>query len=269
MSFMGAFGANMLNVLGENSSNLWGTGAKLKERERKDALWDYQQQERLGIQARVEGAKAAGLHPLAALGYQAGPGASIPVGGSNVKPIQPSHEPVVDEEMRQANLRLLDAQAAEANARAASSLKALATQPGNAPATSAVGSTLPTERENRGPGGKTLAGIKVVPNEIQASRDGKTIGVHPGQTDIKDPMLGTVTGMSDAMLKQTEDMETARSIYFIMANKDRLLNWLYGKTGLDDASFKAALSRQKQAEKREVDRETIRLMNRDRARRGR
>lgn len=223
-----AFGANALGTLVENLSNRYGTGDSVKEHQRKDAMHDYAEMERIGIQNRVAGAMAAGLHPLAALGFQAGPSPSIPV-GSQVHPVQMDFSQKNDpnDAFRNAQIRLMHAQADEAESRARASAQAVATQPGMAP----VPRGLPTEAENTVPGQRhtTLPGLKVVPNEIQASANGKTIGVHPGQTDINDPMLGRVTGMSEQMLKQTEDMELLRTAYFVMANKDRLAEFIVNK----------------------------------------
>lgn len=77
-----ALGAGMLNQLFMNTSNRIGTGASL----RRQQLREQERQTRLeaaaGIVGRVEGAKAAGIHPLAALGSNVG-GASIPSIGSS------------------------------------------------------------------------------------------------------------------------------------------------------------------------------------------
>lgn len=228
--FGAAVGGSALNLLIGNLSADHGTTDMKNEHQRKDALHDYQEMEQKGIISRVAGAKAAGLHPLAALGFQAGPSPTMSVGGGDMPPIQTNfgkdpNDP--NDAFRNAQIRLMHAQADEAESRARASYTALATQPGNAPPTA----SLPTEDANlRANGqGQVLNGIKVVPNEIQASANGKTIGVHPGQTDINDPMLGRVTGMSEQMLKQTEDMELLRTAYFIAANKDRLIQFVVDK----------------------------------------
>lgn len=76
-----ALGAGMLNQLFMNTSNRIGTGASL----RRQILREQERQTRLeaaaGIIGRVEGAKAAGIHPLVAMGSNVG-GASVPVGSS-------------------------------------------------------------------------------------------------------------------------------------------------------------------------------------------
>lgn len=76
-----AIGAGMLNQLFMNTSNRIGTGASL----RRQQLREQERQTRLeaaaGIVGRVEGAKAAGIHPLVAMGSNVG-SASVPVGNS-------------------------------------------------------------------------------------------------------------------------------------------------------------------------------------------
>lgn len=225
--FGAAVGGSALNLLIGNLSADHGTTDMKNEHQRKDALHDYQEMEQKGIMSRVAGAKAAGLHPLAALGFQAGASPTMSVGGGDMPPIQTNfgkdpNDP--NDAFRNAQIRLMHAQADEAESRARGANYAIANQPGNAPPTA----SLPTEDANlRSNGqGQVLKGIKVVPNEIQASANGKTIGVHPGQTDINDPLLGRVTGMSEQMLKQTEDMELLRTAYFIAANKDRLVKFV-------------------------------------------
>lgn len=77
----GALGAGMLNQLFMNTSNRIGTGASL----RRQMLREQERQTRLeaaaGIVGRVEGAKAAGIHPLVAMGSNVG-GATLPIGNS-------------------------------------------------------------------------------------------------------------------------------------------------------------------------------------------
>lgn len=220
----------------ENASNLFGMGNKLKDREREENLESYKQQEFHGIQSRVEGAKAAGLHPLAALGYQSGPGPTSVIGGTNVDAgafdaafAPKARQPVVDQEMRDAELRLRNAQASKLEADVFDmqygSNRALATQPGNAPG-------LPTDPDNVVPGttNNLIRGVKVVPNEIKSSIDGREVGVHPSVNTIRLPGgMGKMTGLSSEVLKQTEDMELARTVALILANKDRI-----GKFVTDD-----------------------------------
>lgn len=222
------FGLDLLMPLIENSSNTWGTGEKAQEQARRDARYDYLQNEQYGIQARVEGAKAAGLHPLAALGFQAGAPSQVVGGeGTNTSGLSFGQtarpEKATDQEMRDAQLRLLNAQAAnnEAEAQFHLSQRARATQPGNPPA-------YPTDPDNLPPGqGLSSQGIKVVPNEIKASVDGIQTGTHPWGSTIRGPDGHRYRGLSEEVLKNTEDMEFLRTVLFAGANKDRLMEILH------------------------------------------
>lgn len=80
MSF-GAVGFGMLNQLFMNTSNRIGTGASLRRQQLREQARQTRIEAREGIVGRVEGAKAAGIHPLVALGSNVG-GASLPVGSS-------------------------------------------------------------------------------------------------------------------------------------------------------------------------------------------
>ena len=77
-----ALGAGMLNQLFMNTSNRIGTGASL----RRQMLREQERQTRLeaaaGIIGRVEGAKAAGIHPLVAMGSNVG-SATLPAVGNS------------------------------------------------------------------------------------------------------------------------------------------------------------------------------------------
>lgn len=224
------FGIDLLQPLIQNSSNVWGTGEHAQEQARKDARYDYAENERYGIQARVEGAKAAGLHPLAALGFQAGAPSQI-VGGEGTNTSGLSFgttarpEKAVDEEMRQAQLELLRAQARnqDSEAMAHNSTRAVALQPGNPP-------VYPTDPDNLVAGqGSSIKGVKVVPNEIVSSVNGREVGTQPTiATGRLPPQLGggRVTGLSDWALKQTEDMEVVRSLMLLLANKDRMIDFV-------------------------------------------
>lgn len=222
------FGLDLLMPLIENSSNTWGTGEKAQEQARKDARYDYQENEKYGIMSRVEGAKAAGLHPLAALGFQAGAPSQVVGGeGTNTSGLsfgqraKPAAEP--DAEMRAAQLRLMNAQAADYETQAAQrSTITLGQQPGNPP-------VYPTDPDNLIPGqGSNAMGIRVVPNDVRASIAGKETGTHPTTRDFRLPPSlggGKMTGLGEEFLKQTEDMELARSVALILANKERLGNF--------------------------------------------
>lgn len=77
-----ALGAGMLNQLFMNTSNRIGTGASL----RRQQLREQERQTRLeaaaGIVGRVEGAKAAGIHPLVAMGSNVGSATMPSIGTS-------------------------------------------------------------------------------------------------------------------------------------------------------------------------------------------
>lgn len=60
----GAFGMGMLGQLAGNMSNIYGTGAHLRRVRSREQL----EQERLSFLGRVDAARAAGLHPLLAMG---------------------------------------------------------------------------------------------------------------------------------------------------------------------------------------------------------
>lgn len=222
------FGLDLLMPLIENSSNTWGTGEQAQQQARDDARDDYLKNEREGIQARTEGAKAAGLHPLAALGFQASAPVQIVGGeGTNTSGLSfgqvSKPDKATDEEMRQAQLRLLNAQASnnEAEAMYHNSQRARATQPGQPPA-------YPTDPDNMPAGqGSRTNGIKVVPNEIKASVDGVETGTHPWGSTIRGPDGHRWRGLSEQVLKNTEDMEFARTVLFGLANKDRLVEILH------------------------------------------
>lgn len=240
----------------ENLSNIGGTGDAARERQRKDAESDYLAMERQGIGARVEGAKAAGLHPLAALGFQSGPSPTSVAGGTDfgkVAHMLPKGKDEVDpnDAFRNAQIRLMHAQADEAESRARASYQALATQPGNAPPT--ISTQLPTERENLSTTGKPLTGVKIVPNEIEASAKGRTIGTHPGGTSVKIPGGPTIDLPSKAFSERTDDMELLKYAAIATMNKDRLLRWIGDITGLGDVAFDQMMKKQKAQEKRDHD----------------
>lgn len=227
---MSAFGLALPLI--ENLSNIGGTGDAAKERQRKDALHDYQQQERIGIQARVEGAKAAGLHPLAALGFQAGPGPTIPVGGTNFAPYAGAlDKPERNESLEAAQIALLNAQTEEAQANARRANYALATQPGNGPPNMSQAAVLPTETQNT-TGGNLLRGVKVVPNEIQSSANGVTMGTHPGGTEFNIPGGPSIMLPSKSLAEAAEDLDLLKYYMIATMNKDRLGTWLKEKISL-------------------------------------
>lgn len=80
MGFMN-FGMQMLNQLGMNTSNRIGTGRSLRNLMAREQVTATRREAEAGIIGRVEGAKAAGIHPLVAMGSNVG-GATLPVGAS-------------------------------------------------------------------------------------------------------------------------------------------------------------------------------------------
>lgn len=76
-----ALGAGMLNQLFMNTSNRIGTGASLRRQQLREQERQVRKEAAAGIIGRVEGAKAAGIHPLVAMGSNVG-GTSLPIGNS-------------------------------------------------------------------------------------------------------------------------------------------------------------------------------------------
>lgn len=76
-----ALGAGMLNQLFMNTSNRIGTGASLRRQMLREQARQTRIEAAQGIIGRVEGAKAAGIHPLVAMGSNVG-GATLPIGNS-------------------------------------------------------------------------------------------------------------------------------------------------------------------------------------------
>lgn len=132
-----AFGIDMLGKLSTNLSDTYGTGNTLRAKQRDEAQGDFLERERLGIQARVEGAKAAGLHPLVAMGYQGGNSPTQLIGPSQSPtshaPFAPTtkSDPNIDR-YNAARARLAEVEATKAERDFAASQARLAGQPGQA-----------------------------------------------------------------------------------------------------------------------------------------
>lgn len=227
MSLAG-FGWGMLGKLATNLSDTYGTGDTLREKQRKEAESDYLTRERQGIVARVEGAKAAGLHPLVAMNYQGGNSPSAIIGGSAppVYPGGPDREPVAAksdpniDRYNAARARLAEAEASKAELDLAAAQRALASQPGNgAP-------RLPTDPLNLTPGPNRLKpGIKLVPDQVTAGANGITAGTHPGGTDVRIPGIGVVTVPSPKLSEALEDVEFMKYVAMLAMNKGRLMSY--------------------------------------------
>lgn len=228
MSFAG-FGFGALGKLVGNLSDTYGSGDKLRDEKREEARDDYLFNERMGIQARVEGAKAAGLHPLAAIGFQAGQGPSTFVGSDPVPYSHyegakaPPRDPTIDrfneararEAEASADLRELEAH--DAYRRYTAGLHALGSQPGNPPGTS-----MPTSPANLTSAATVKPGIKVVPDEVTAGKGGLTAGEHPAATVVQVPGIGRVTVPSGKFNEALEDSEMAKLAFILSMNRSRL-----------------------------------------------
>lgn len=231
MSFA-AFGMGALNKLAGNLSDTYGTGHTLRTQQRDEAKADYLANEREGIQARVEGAKAAGLHPLAALGFQAGQGPSTFVSGGPVSPgyVEPRSAPAAKadptlQRINEANARRAEAEAEMAEINAHNSMRALASQPGNAPA----GAAMPTEPQNQIPGmpkGLAIPGVKIKANEIISSINGTEVGHQPGASKVNVPGYGTWTMPSDALNQKLEDAELLKTLAILGLNRGKLYDFV-------------------------------------------
>ena len=223
-----AFGMGALGRLVGNLSDTYGTGDTKREKERKDAESDYLARERLGIQARVDGAKAAGLHPLVAMNYQGGNSPTQIIGGSD--PIVPQGDfrdaPKSDSNIDRYNAaraRLAEAEASKAEMELDASRRALANQPGNPPP-----AALPTSPANLSGAGLTglKPGIKVKPDEVTAGTGGVTAGRHPGATDVDVPGYGKLRVPAGPLKEALEDNEVAATAMITALNRSRWWQYL-------------------------------------------
>lgn len=254
MSAFGAFG--LLEPLIENSSNAWGTGQHNKEQDRKDYRYDTLELERQGIGAKVDGARAAGIHPLAVLGNVGGYSAPIPAGSASfsgttrglgesqpAKQTQPSADQVennqLQNELLRAQIRTQDAVALSTEYDAQQKMLdmangRLATQPGQPPALRGL-----TDSDNiiEGQGtslkggwrnGKLRPGIDLKNNEIlAASPQGVTVGTHAGASEIRFPLGGTNRSIklrmpSEKASEALEDLELAKYGAIAAMNADKV-----------------------------------------------
>lgn len=221
-----AFGMGALGRLVGNLSDTYGTGDTKEEKDRKDAESDYLARERQGIQARVEGAKAAGLHPLVAMNYQGGNSPSqIIGGGGDVIPQgdfreDPKSDPNIDR-YNAARARLAEAEASKAEMELANSRRALANQPGNPPP-----AVMPTSPANLSGTGSLRPGIKLKPDEVTAGSGGVTAGRHPGGTDVDVPGYGKMRVPAGPLKEALEDNEVAATAMLIALNRSRWWQYL-------------------------------------------
>lgn len=223
-----AFGMQSLGRLVGNLSDTYGTGDTLREQQRKENESDFLSRERLGIQARVEGFKAAGLHPALAAGANMGNAPTSVVGGS--PPIYtgsgPDSPPVRDDNLDRinaANARRAEAEADMAEISAHNAYRTLANQPGNP---NPVVDNLPTHRDNLKPGGAVGKGIKVVPNEIISSKGGFEVGTQPGASVIDVPGYGKWSMPSKALTDKLDDAELLKTLAILGLNRGKLWNFV-------------------------------------------
>lgn len=227
-----------LDAMVENFSNLFGTGDKVAERRRQDQIEDYKTMEGVGIQSKVAGAKAAGLHPLAVLGNVGSVAPSIPTGSAPVSGVGESvqrafsKDPAADKGIVEAQRQQMEQQARLTKLQAdgqeisnwenlQASQRRVAGQPGNPSA------NMPRERENAARTGLDIPGVKTVPNEIKSSTGGRTTGVHPSATTVRVPIGrdGRTLKMdvpSGPLRDSLEESELGMALATIMMNRDRM-----------------------------------------------
>lgn len=221
-----AFGLDMLGKLSTNLSDTYGTGNTLRDAQREENMDDYLTRERMGIQARAEGAKAAGLHPLVGMGYQGGNSPTSVIGASEAPR---SHAPVPNREERDPNIdrynaaraRLAEAEATKAERDLAHSQRALAGQPGQP---SPVASLSLTSAHNiaPGPGFRLKPGVKLKEDEVTMGAGGSTAGTHPGMTEYEMPWGARWSLPSAGLSQALEDLELAKYLAIFKANSSRV-----------------------------------------------
>lgn len=219
-----AFGLDMLGKLATNLSDTYGTGNTLRAKQREEATGDYLERERLGIQAKVEGAKAAGLHPLAALQGSSSNSPTQIIGASEAPrshaplPQSPERDPVIDR-YNVARARLAEIEADDAERRFRAGVTRLATQPGNGPG------VLPTSSSNyASPSSRRLKpGVVVKPDEVTAGIGGVTAGTHPGMTAVESPGVDNPFMLpSTQASQQMEDMDLLKYWLTYKANQETI-----------------------------------------------
>lgn len=220
MSFA-AFGMGMLGKLATNLSDTYGTGKGLRDKQREEAHRDYIAREREGIMAKVEGAKAAGLHPLAALQGSSSNsptaiiGGSAPPDGSTYVPAPvPAQRDDNIDRYNAARARLAEIEADKAQRDYAASTARLASQPGNAPG------ILPTSPSNLKGRSRYKDGVIVEPDKVIAGVGGVTAGTHPGMTRVESPGMPPVYLPSLQLAQQLEDMDLLKYFMAYKANEE-------------------------------------------------
>lgn len=188
-----------------------------------------------GIRWRVEDAKAAGLHPLAAIGAAGasyspvitGIGSSIGAAGQALgegvaqatKPPPPPPEPEFEDpaikRYNEARAKLAELEVVEKQYQL--SQRATASQPGHG-----VPLVVPTSDENLVKG-RVKPGVKVVPDEVTAGKAGLTAGTHQIGTQYERPGGGKIKLLSEKAAEATEDLDLLKYWMLWELNKDALM----------------------------------------------
>lgn len=249
-----------LGTLISNLSNTYGTGATLakkKEEDRREGeMWNTQWSAGPGLLARVEGAKAAGLHPLAALGLPSS-GMSSPVVSSD-SPVprfsfsgEKREDPAIAR-YNDARARLASSEADMAELNYRNAVARLASQPGqpslyNGGASPGRGGGLvvPESDQFRFPGLRGAVSVEAmkIPSASNASR-AVTAGDVPGWqpyrfTDGVQVML-PYAGEGQTFMGQSPVMGTLLALPQYLLNRVEALGSVVAERGVRDrAAFKS------------------------------
>lgn len=173
-----------------------------KSKERKNAI----RHEQASFMGRVDAARAAGIHPVAALGATTGQSPVVSSGSGasefsySVEP-NPQKDPAIDRYNRaRASLAELDLQERQFEA----SQRRLASQAGNPPASWEVSPGV----SGNGQPAIELEPVKLLP---QVS-PGLTPGVHPGSETWRDPVGGIYQRPAGAQAEQSEVTNIVRDL---------------------------------------------------------
>lgn len=233
MSILGAIGAGLVSKAAGALFDKTGIAKSNRSDSYQDQHNAYLQREREGIVARVEGAKAAGIHPLVAMGFQGQSGPGQVVGSDPIQPYETAPQPketpppirdpadpnIARYNKARADLAELDVIAAQKRLSDGN----LASQPGQGKPV-----ILPTDSANL-VRGRLKPGVKVVPDEVTAGTSGLTAGVHPGGSVVTIPTgkdgSGTpyrITVPSNKVSEGLEDLEMAKYIAMMAMNGWRI-----------------------------------------------
>lgn len=181
--------------------------------QRRQAVRLAARQEKASFLGRIEAARAAGIHPTAALGASIGnsPVVLSSSGDSSasvsVHP-NPERDPAIERyNMARAKLAELDLQERQEQA----AQRRLATQPGNSPAVSSWEVSPGVMTGNGQPAAAAAVQLEPVKLLPQVS-PGVTPGVHPGSELWRDPVGGVYTRPAGAQAEQSELTNTVRDL---------------------------------------------------------